>query len=79
MAQEKHLKFSVQEITGRTFEIPLSKVKELLEENADGDTSDWNECDIASFLYNEISDDISEYEKENCYFDNCITDEEITD
>ena len=30
MAKEKSLKFSVVETTGRTFEIPLSVVKELL-------------------------------------------------
>ena len=73
---EKFLKFSVVETTGRTFEIPMEKVKELIK-NADEDTSSWNEVDMADFLYNSVQDEIFSYEKENSYFDSYIQDEEI--
>ena len=75
---EKFLKFSVVETTGRTFEIPMEKVKELLKKS-DEDTSSWNEVDMADFLYNtyEIQDSILEYEKENSCYESYIQDEEI--
>lgn len=73
---EKFLKFSVVETTGRTFEIPMEKVKELIK-NADEDTSSWNEVDMADFLYNSLQDEVLTYEKENSYFDSYIQDEEI--
>ena len=73
---EKFLKFSVVENTGRTFEIPMSKVKELLKES-DEDTSSWNEVDMADFLYNSVQDEVLSYEKENSYFESYIQDEEI--
>lgn len=73
---EKFLKFSVVETTGRTFEIPMEKVKELIK-NADEDTSSWNEVDMADFLYNSVQDEIFSYEKENSYFESYIQDEEI--
>ena len=73
---EKFLKFSVVENTGRTFEIPMSKVKELLKES-DEDTSSWNEVDMADFLYNSVQDEVLSYEKENSYYESYIQDEEI--
>ena len=73
---EKFLKFSVVETVGRTFEIPMSKVREFLKES-DEDTSKWNEVDMADFLYNQIPDSVGKYEKENCYFESYIQDEEI--
>ena len=73
---EKFLKFSVVETTGRTFEIPMEKVEELIK-NADKDTSSWNEVDMADFLYNSLQDEILTYEDENSYFDSYIQDEEI--
>ena len=73
---EKFLKFSVVETTGRTFEIPMEKVKELIK-SAKEDTSSWNEVDMADFLYNSVQDEISSYEKDNSYFDSYIEDEEI--
>ena len=77
---DKFLKFSVVETTGRTFEIPMSKVKELLKES-DEDTSSWNEVDMADFLYNtyEIQDNILKYEKDNSCYESYIQDEEITE
>ena len=75
---EKFLKFSVVETTGRTFEIPMSKVKELLKES-DEDTSKWNEVDMADFLYNnyDMQDTILTYEKDNSCYESYIQDEEI--
>jgi hypothetical protein len=75
---DKFLKFSVVETTGRTFEIPMSKVKELLKKS-DEDTSSWNEVDMADFLYNtyEIQDNILKYEKDNSCYESYIQDEEI--
>lgn len=77
---EKFLKFSVVETTGRTFEIPMEKVKELLKES-DEDTTNWNEVDMADFLYNtyEIQDNILKYEKDNSCYESYIQDEEITE
>ena len=74
---EKFLKFSVVETTGRTFEIPMEKVKELIK-NADEDTSSWNEVDMADFLYNSLQDEVLTYEKENAYYESYIQDEEIS-
>ena len=77
---DKFLKFSVVETTGRTFEIPMEKVKELLKES-DEDTTNWNEVDMADFLYNtyEIQDNILKYEKDNSCYESYIQDEEITE
>lgn len=74
---EKFLTFSVVESMGRTFEIPMEKVKELIK-NADEDTSSWNEVDMADFLYNSLQNEVLTYEKENSYFESYIQDEEIS-
>ena len=73
----KYLRFSVTEQTGRTFDLPLDEAIKLIKENTDEDISSWNECDIADYLYNQIPDSIGKYEKENCYFETHIQDEEI--
>ena len=72
----KYLKFSVTEQTGRTFELPLDKAIEIIK-NGGGDPTDWNECDLSEELYNFYSDDIAQYEKDNCYFESHVQDEEI--
>ena len=74
---EKFLKFSVVENVGRTFEVPMEKVKELIK-NSEEDTSSWNEVDMADFLYNSLQDEVLTYEKENCYYESYIQDEEIS-
>ena len=74
---EKFLTFSVVESMGRTSEIPMEKVKELIK-NADEDTSTWNEVDMADFLYNSLQNEVLTYEKENSYFESYIQDEEIS-
>ena len=75
----KYLRFSICEQSGRTFNIPLDKALELIKQDTDEDTSSWNECDIADYLYNQIPDDIWEYETANDYFESNIQDEEIYD
>ena len=73
----KFLKFSVAIQTGRTFELPLDKAIEFIKENTKEDISNWNETDLADFLYNQIPDYLDKYEKENCYYETHIQDEEI--
>ena len=73
----KFLNFSVVETTGRTFEIPLDKAIELIKASTDEDISNWNEVDMADFLYNQLSDNVLAYEKDNCYYESHIQDEEI--
>ena len=75
----KYLRFSICEQSGRTFNIPLDKALELIKQDTDEDTSSWNECDIADYLYNQIPDMIEKYEKENCYYETHVQDEEIYD
>ena len=70
------LKFSVCEQTGRTFEIPLEKAREILQAN-EVYFGNLDEDQIAETLYNEFSDDILKYEKENCYFESYVQDVEI--
>ena len=74
---EKFLKFSVVETSGRTFEVPMEKVKELIK-NSEEDTSSWDEVDMADFLYNSLKDEVLTYEKENSYYECYIQDEEIS-
>ena len=74
---EKFLKFSVVENVGRTFEVPMEKVKELIK-NSEEDTSSWDEVDMADFLYNSLQDEVLTYEKENSYYESYIQDEEIS-
>ena len=73
----KQLRFSVTEQTGRTFDLPLDEAIKLIKESTDEDISSWNECDIADYLYNQIPDVLGKHEKENCYFETHIQDEEI--
>ena len=73
----KYLRFSVSIQTGRTFELPLDEALELIKEDTDEDISSWNECDIADYLYNQIPDVLDKHEKENCYYETHIQDEEI--
>ena len=72
----KSLLFSVCEQSGRTFELPLEKAVEILKEYGE-DCDNWNADEIAETLYNNYSDDISKYEKENCYFESYVQDVEV--
>ena len=74
----KTLKFSVCEQSGRTFEIPLEKAKEIIETYSPStNLKNWNEDAIASELYNNYSDDLAQYEKENTYFESYVQDVEV--
>lgn len=72
----KTLRFSVCEQSGRTFEIPLDKAKEILQAN-EIYHGNWNEDEIAEELYNTCIDDLSKYEKDNCYFESFVQDVEV--
>ena len=72
----KHLKFSVTEQTGRTFDLPLDEAIEIIKNGGD-DPTDWNESEIAEVLYNCYMDDLGKHEKENCYFESYVQDEEV--
>ena len=72
----KTLNFSVCEQSGRTFELPLDKAKEILDSYS-VDYSTWNEEEIAEELYNCYSDDIAKYERDNYYFETSIQDVEV--
>ena len=73
----KYLNFTVAETSGRTFEIPMDKVKEILEymkqdeylaeEIAQIDLED--SYQVANFFMNFGLDEISRYEFGNDYFD----------
>ena len=74
----KFLNFTVAETSGRTFEVPMDKVEELIEQYKrnmfedtglipDVDTTD--DYEIAKILKDYFLDDISEDEKGNDYYE----------
>ena len=74
----KMLRFSVTEQTGRTFDLPLEEAYTLIKEDCpDYNPEEWSEIEVAEHLYNCLSDMIAKYEKENCYFESHVQDEEI--
>ncbi len=76
----KTLKFSVCEQTGRTFELPLDKAIEIIQQDNKGDVAkNWNEEEIAEELYNCYSDDIAKYERDNCYFEAFVQGVEVSE
>ena len=79
----KFLNFTIAETSGRTFEVPMDKVLELVEqhkrdyseyENKDIDITD--SYDLAKVLMN-YTDDIANYELNNDYVDWEIADSKI--
>lgn len=81
----KHLNFTVAETSGRTFEISMDKVKEILnemkkdeylaEEIARINLED--DYQIANFFVNFGLDEIAKYELNNDYIDLVLTDSEF--
>jgi hypothetical protein len=71
----KYLNFSIAETSGRTFEVPMDKIKRLVEQEraiakAHGVTFDINledDYDLAHFLVDYCLDEISADEKANDY------------
>ena len=83
----KYLQFTVAETTGRTFEIPMDKLEEIIKTLKDGDeflqdeevdTTDAYE--VASFLNrNGLLDEIYNYEKDNSYIETVVADSKIVE
>ena len=78
----KYLNFSIAETSGRTFEVPMDKVQELLRTTQEeakkyGDTLDVDlkdDYEVARFLVDYCLDEISEDEKANDYLDIQLSD-----
>ena len=83
----KYLQFTVAETTGRTFEIPMDKLEEIIKTLKDGDeflqdeevdTTDAYE--VASFLNrNGLLDEIYNYEKDNSYIETVVADSKVVE
>ena len=69
----KYLNFSVAETSGRSFEIPMDKVEEIIKEIKEDDyyaeeEVDFNDSyEVAKFLMNYGLDEITKYELSNDY------------
>lgn len=82
----KHLNFTVAETSGRTFEISMDRVKEILdemkkdeylaEEIAKIDLED--DYQVANFFMNFGLDEIAKYELNNDYIDLVLADSKFT-
>ena len=78
----KYLNFTIAETSGRTFEVPMDKVQELLrtaqeEAKKYGDTLEVDledDYEVARFLVDYCLDEISEDEKANDYLDIQLSD-----
>lgn len=83
----KHLNFTVAETSGRTFEISMDRVKEILdemkkdeylaEEIAQVNLEDDHE--VANFFMNFGLDEIAKYELCNDYVETVLADSKFTD
>ena len=77
----KEITFDVKITQNRRFTLPYDKAIELIEDEGE-DCSDWNEQDIAEYLFG-MSYEISEYEDEDYsdgYWDNTeVTNVEVTE
>ena len=83
----RYLQFTVAETTGRTFEIPMDKLEEIIKTLKDGDkflqdeevdTTDAYE--VASFLNrNGLLDEIYNYEKDNSYIETVVADSKVVE
>ena len=77
----KMFNFSVNEISGRTFELPYDKAIEIIKENYPNDDNtdldNLEEYQIARILWNFCLDDISRYELDNDSFESTIDETKI--
>lgn len=83
----KHLNFTVAETSGRTFEISMDKVKEILdemkkdkylaEEIENLDLED--DYEVASFFMNNGLDELVKYELYNSYIETVLADSTFTE
>lgn len=79
----KIFNFSVNEISGRTFEIPYDKAMEIIEANYPNedniDLNNLEEYEIARILWNFCYDDISSHELDNDTFQSDIDEIKVYD
>lgn len=61
----KFLNFTVAETNGRTFEVPMDKVQELIKERGIEDVDFNDDDEVASILKDELLDELASYEKDN--------------
>ena len=61
----KFLNFTVAETSGRTFEVPMDKVQELIKERGIEDVDFNDDDEVASILKDELLDELASYEKDN--------------
>lgn len=63
----KFLNFTVAETSGRTFEVPMDKVQELIKEHGIEDVDFNADDEVASILKDELLDELASYEKGNSF------------
>ena len=79
----KYLNFTVAETSGRTFELPLDKAKEIikrLKEDdylSDEDVDLDDDYEVANFLMNFGLDEIAKYELSKDYIDLVLADHKV--
>ena len=81
----KYLNFTVSETTGRTFELPLDKAVKLIKElKANDEFLQEEEVDLEDsnsiakfFAYNNLLDELSNYEKSNDYVESKVVADKI--
>ena len=61
----KFLNFTIAETSGRTFEVPMDKVQELIKERGIEDVDFNDDDEVASILKDELLDELASYEKDN--------------
>ena len=76
----KGFKFSVNEISGRTFELPYNKAIDFIKSNCPDKNIDFDnieEYELAELLWNYCYDDIEKYELDNYTFQSEIDETKI--
>ena len=77
----KMFNFSVNEISGRTFELPYDKAIEIIKENYPNDDNidldNLEEYEIARILWNFCFDDIEKHELDNDTFESTIDETKV--
>ena len=81
MKKTKMFNFSVNEISGRTFELPYDKAIEIIKKNYPNedniDLDNLEEYEIARILWNFCFDDIAKHELDNDTFESTIDETKI--
>jgi hypothetical protein len=61
----KFLNFTIAETSGRTFEVPMEKVQELIKERGIEPVDFNDDNEVATILKDELLDELASYEKDN--------------